>query len=306
MKAWSVDLLRAVLDSVPEGIVVCEPEGEHEVLFVNEAFARLTGLAPGDLVGRNLCMLPGTEGDLEALAALRAAVAAGRAARLMLHNTRTDGTGVRSEVWVQGLRDPQGRLVCYVGHCREGAERARGSDASAPGLPSWRREDRLTGLVSRAYFEELLRRDWSVALRAQASLGFVIFDIDELGAYNDTFGRAGGDAVLRRAARLIASHFRRGSDLVARWEGGSIAVLVHDGDQDKVVGYANAVAQRMREQLIHHPRSSARYVTLSAGVATLAAKPGVAVEKLVHAAEAALERAQAALRSRPVAAAESR
>lgn len=301
MKAWSVELLRAVLDSVPEGIVICEPEGDHEVVFANEAFARLTGYAPEELVGRNLRMLQGAERDPDALAALRAAVAAGGATRVTLRNARKDGTSFRSEVLVQGIRDAEGRLLCFAGHYREAAERARGTDPSLSGLPSWMREDRLTGLVSRPYFEELLRRDWSVASRAQASLSFVIFDIDELGAYNDTFGRAGGDAVLRRAARLIAGHFRRGSDLVARWEGGSIAVLVHDGDQEKVVGYANAIAQRMREQLIHHPRSSARYVTVSAGVATLAAKPGTAAEKLVHAAEAALKRSKSELRSRPAA-----
>ena len=33
------------------------------------------------------------------------------------------------------------------------------------GLPPWEREDRLTGLHSRAYFEELLRRDWQLAQR---------------------------------------------------------------------------------------------------------------------------------------------
>lgn len=306
MKAWSVDLLRAVLEAAPEGIVICEPEGDHEVVFVNEAFTRLTGYAAGELIGRNLRMLQGAERDQEALAELRAAVAAGRAARVTLRNFRKDGTSFRSEMLVQGIRDAEGRLLCFVGHHRDAGERSHGTEPPAPGLPSWMREDRLTGLVSRAYFEELLRRDWSVASRAQGTLSFAIFDIDELGAYNDTFGRAGGDAVLRRAARLIASYFRRGSDLVARWEGGSIAVLVHDGDQAKVVDYANGVARRMREQLIHHPRSSARYVTMSAGVATLAAKPGIAVEKLVRAAEAALERAQAELRSRPVAAAESR
>lgn len=298
MKEWSIELLRAVLDAAPEGITICEPGGDHEVAYVNRAFARLTGYAPEELIGRNLRMLQGAAQDQAPRHDLRAALATGGSARIALRNFRKDGSSFLNEMQVQGIRDAEGRLVCFLGHHREVSTRAPGAEVPMQGLPSWMREDRLTGLVSRAYFEELLRRDWSVAVRERHALGFAIFDVDELGVYNDTFGRAGGDAILRRAARLVAGSFRRGSDLVARWEGGSIAVLAHAADADRLAEYAGSVAQRMREQLIHHPRSAARYVTLSVGVAMSSPQAGEPAEKLMQAAAAALSWAKAQTRAR--------
>ena len=43
---------------------------------------------------------------------------------------------------------------------RDVSERERSACAARPALPSWLREDRLSGLCSRAYFEELLQHDW--------------------------------------------------------------------------------------------------------------------------------------------------
>ena len=84
------------------------------------------------------------------------------------------------------------------------------------------RDDRLTGLYNRGYFEELVRRDWAIAQRDGRSVAWFLFDIDALGLYNDTFGRNAGDACIRRVARTIAAHFRRASDLTARFEGGTV------------------------------------------------------------------------------------
>jgi len=69
--------------------------------------------------------------------------------------------------------------------------------------------NRLTGLHSRAYFEELLQRDW-VAQRDSHEIGLTLFDIDDLGTYNDTFEKTGGDACIRRVARVIGASYRRG------------------------------------------------------------------------------------------------
>ena len=73
---------------------------------------------------------------------------------------------------------------------------------------------------SRAYFEELLQRDWVLAQRDSHEIGLTLFDIDDLGTYNDTFEKTGGDACIRRVARVIGASYRRGGDLVGRWEGG--------------------------------------------------------------------------------------
>jgi diguanylate cyclase (GGDEF)-like protein len=123
----------------------------------------------------------------------------------------------------------------------------------------------------------------------------VLFDIDDLGPYNETFDRAAGDASIRRVGRIVAGSYRRGGDLIGRWEGGTLAVLMQGESAEKAGLYAKVVTQRVRDLLIHHPRCTAeRYVTLSAGVASLVPPRDLALEALSKACRAALQRAKAA------------
>jgi len=160
-------------------------------------------------------------------------------------------------------------------------------------LPPWLREDRLTGLHSRAYFEELLQRDWMLAQRDSHEIGLTLFDIDDLGTYNETFEKTGGDACIRRVARVIGASYRRGGDLVGRWEGGTFAVLTQGDAAEKASHYAQVVGQRVRDLLMHHPRAgSERYVTISAGVASLVPPRELPLESLLKATQAALKRSK--------------
>jgi two-component system chemotaxis family response regulator WspR len=148
-------------------------------------------------------------------------------------------------------------------------------------------------LHSRAYFEELLQRDWVLAQRDSHEIGLTLFDIDDLGTYNDTFEKTGGDACIRRVARVIGASYRRGGDLVGRWEGGTFAVLTQGDAAEKASHYAQVVGQRVRDLLMHHPRGgSERYVTISAGVASLVPPRELPLEALLKATNAALKRSK--------------
>jgi len=173
------------------------------------------------------------------------------------------------------------------------------------GLPTWVREDRLTGLASRYYFEDVLKRDFALAQRDKSDIALLLFDIDQLGPYNEVYDRAGGDAVVKRVARAIAGSFRRGTDVVGRWEGASVIVLMHGTQADHVIQHATTVANRVREQQIHHPRSTQKYVTVSGGVAIHTARPEDTAEHFLKAVESAVTRAKDQGRNRVIVAEES-
>jgi diguanylate cyclase (GGDEF)-like protein len=191
-------------------------------------------------------------------------------------------------------------LTHYIGYHRDAGERLKTPERPLEGLPSWLREDRVTGLSSRPWFDELMQRDWVSARRDARSLSLILLDMDGLGSYNETFGRSAGDACIRRVGRAIASSFRRGADLVGRWEHGCIAVLAVQSDPDSVFAYAATVVRRVAELRIHHPRSAAqKYVTVSGGAASLLPqRDEVDCSRLVRAAQAALRRAKDAGRDR--------
>jgi diguanylate cyclase (GGDEF)-like protein/PAS domain S-box-containing protein len=296
MNNWSAAAWRRVVENAPEGIVICDATAaDCPALFVNAAFAQMCGYPAAALLGANLRMLQGSDRDQEARTRLAEAVRQGQQARVLIRNYRPDGSLFWNETLIQPVRSPEGTLTHIIGYHRDASERLKSAEqkSGAPGLPSWLREDRLTGLHSRAYFEELLQRDWAVAQRDSHEIGLTLFDIDDLGAYNEKFDRSAGDACIRRVSRVIGAAYRRGVDLVGRWDGGTFAVLTQGEAAEKSAHYAQVVTQRVRDLLMHHPTAGAgRYVTLSAGVASLVPPRTLALSGLLKACNAALKRAK--------------
>ena len=293
---WSIEFLRGLIESAPEGIVICAAgPGDRALLYANAAFERLTGYTAAELRGADLRCLQGEDRGQEGRQRLRQALDQQAGARAVLRNYRKNGSPFWHEVMIEPIRDAAGTVTHFVGFHRDVGEfpRAPGARAAA-GLPAWTREDRLTGLHTRSYFEELLRHDWQDALREKRTLSVLMFDFVALGAYNDTFGRQAGDACLRRLAGVISACFRRGSDLVARWDGGTLVALARNADPAGLEAFAHKITQRVLGQRIHHPRSApGKYVAMSACVATLQPTAKLQPENLLRGAERALLRARA-------------
>ena len=295
MNNWSAEAWQRLVENSPEGIVICDATAaDHPVVFVNHAFAQLCGYPVATLMGSNLRILQGTDRDQDGRVRLAEALLKGLPARVLVRNYRPDGSLFWNECVVQPVRSGKGELTHFIGYHRDASERLKSAERSSmSGLPSWLREDRLTGLHSRAYFEELLQRDWALAQRDSHEIGLTLFDIDDLGAYNDKFDRAAGDACIRRVARVIGASYRRGGDLVGRWEGGTFAVLTQGDAAERAAHYAQTVGQRVRDLLMHHPTAGAgRYVTVSAAVASLVPPRTLALEGLLRACQAAMKRAK--------------
>jgi diguanylate cyclase (GGDEF)-like protein len=245
---------------------------------------------------------------------VRQALADGESCRALLRNYRSDGTQFWNEMVLMPLKNGSGSIEHFVSFHRDARERMR-IDQKAPARENGTavtpatsasgtsRDDRLTGLHSAQYFDEALHRDWAIAQRDGLRLALVLLDIDALGTYNETFGRPAGDSCVKRVARAVASCLRRGSDLTARLEGGTIAALIHSMTAEQALPFADGILERVREQRIHHPRSSVfKYVTVSAGLVSTIPGPSDKLEHFIERARAALKNAKTAGRNRVVAA----
>jgi diguanylate cyclase (GGDEF)-like protein/PAS domain S-box-containing protein len=276
-------------------------------VYVNPAFCRLTGYELTELLGKNLRFLQSGDREQPELETVREALRHGEAVRALLRNQRKDGTVFVNDMQLYPLKDSEGKITHFIGYHREGGTRSKSvaGESGIRGIPAWVREDRLTGLASRYYFEDVLRRDFALAQRDRTDIALLLFDIDQLGPYNEIFDRAGGDAVVKRVARAIAGSFRRGTDMVGRWEGASVIVLMHGTPADHVIQHATTVAHRVREQQIHHPRSTQKYVTVSGGVAVHTVRPEDTAEQFLKAVEAAVTRAKDQGRNRVIVAEEA-
>lgn len=277
MSGLEEGMYRRLLESSPEGMVLIDAVNpDHPLIYANPGFEALTGYVAADLLGKNLRLLQGDDRDQDARHRLRESMARGETCRVLLRNYRKDGTVFWNEMTVVPLRDAEGRVTHYAGHHRDAGERlridpklARDSLSGAHQPTSVAvRDDRLTGLFTLPYLEELLKRDWAVAQREGRSIAVFAIDIDALDLYNTTFGRAAGDSAIRRVAHCVSGCLRRSSDVTARIDGGSLMAFAPGVTTEQAMRMGQTMAERVRELRIHHPRSAVlRYVSVSVGVA---------------------------------------
>jgi diguanylate cyclase (GGDEF)-like protein len=88
-------------------------------------------------------------------------------------------------------------------------------------------EDDLTGLKNRRYLWEFAKQIIARAKKDNGRVTVLIFDIDDFKHYNDIYGHAAGDEVLKQASLLIRRCCRR-HDVVGRIGGDEFAVVFWD------------------------------------------------------------------------------
>lgn len=160
-------------------------------------------------------------------------------------------------------------------------------------------QDRLTGLANRRRFEEFLGLIFGQSIRQRTPLAMILANVDHFRLFNEYYGHLAGDQSLRRVAQAFAAVVQRNTDLLARYRGEEFACVLADAN----FGGAVSVAERMREAVaalaIAYPRSpTGQHLSLSFGVASMAPRAGDKPEKLIAAAEAALQRAKESGRNR--------
>ncbi len=157
--------------------------------------------------------------------------------------------------------------------------------------------DHLTGAHNRRYFYHVTDQ---ILLRGDAKsfrVTLLLFDIDEFKRYNDTYGHAAGDEILREIARLI-KRTTRVQDIVARIGGDEFAVLFWDPAEPRQPNSqppeaAYIVAERFRKAVERHEfpalGSEARgSLTISGGLASFP-DDGRSCRELLRSADRALK-----------------
>ncbi len=154
--------------------------------------------------------------------------------------------------------------------------------------------DGLTGIHNKRYLVEQLDRELSRATRHGRPLSIVICDIDHFKLVNDEFGHLAGDYVLKEVAQLAKSRIRP-DDVIARYGGEEIAIILPETDLDGGVRIADQLRQMIDDETFVFEDEYID-VTISCGVAQL--QPGWRAYEFVRAADMQLYEAKRAGRNR--------
>jgi len=154
--------------------------------------------------------------------------------------------------------------------------------------------DALTGLWNRKAIMDILQRELLRSERDRQPVGVIMIDVDHFKNINDSRGHAAGDAVLRIIASGIAAMVRP-YDAVGRYGGEEFLIVAPNCDLSEAWELAERVRVHVAGCSIILSGSSVQ-VSLSLGVATGDAAANL--EKVLHAADAALYEAKNAGRNR--------
>ncbi|MBR0669415.1 diguanylate cyclase [Roseomonas hellenica] len=268
-------------------------------LYVSPSAERIFGRPAVELIGCSPLehIAPQDRGAAEAsMTRLRAGAKAVLAEYRIL---RPDG----ETVWVEAsastiINEATGEPEGIVAVIRDVTERKMLEED----LARLARTDGLTGLANRRAFDGALASEWLRARREQTPLSLLLIDVDHFKLFNDTYGHPQGDDCLRKVASAAAGVVRRPADLVARYGGEEIAILLPNTPP----AGAALVAEEVRAAveaigLTHEGNPPSGVVTVSIGLAAALSPANFSDPMaLVSASDAALYRAKRAGRNRVI------
>ncbi|MBI2870219.1 MAG: sensor domain-containing diguanylate cyclase [Candidatus Omnitrophica bacterium] len=155
--------------------------------------------------------------------------------------------------------------------------------------------DGLTGLFVQRYFKERFAQEHQRALTGKKDLSLLICDLDHFKEYNDRYGHAAGDQVLKQLAQMLSGCLGPG-ELVARYGGEEFVLLLPDMTKESALKRAEAFRKQIASSRFTIRRQET-VMTVSIGVATF---PGDALDRetLFAKADQALYRAKREGRNR--------
>ncbi|MBH2010976.1 MAG: PAS domain S-box protein, partial [Xanthomonadaceae bacterium] len=194
---------------------------DTRVVFVNEAFRRLTGYAADEILGQSARMLYPSHGDPMFYRNLRFSLREGRAFRATFTYRRKDGSPFYVEQSISPVFDDAGRITHYISTGKDVSERVEREHH----LVEIASRDSLTGLYNRLAGTRMLEALVADAQAAGKPFSVILADLDHFKLINDSRGHQAGDDALIAVGGILQAGIR-GNDLAIRWGGEEFLILV--------------------------------------------------------------------------------
>lgn len=152
--------------------------------------------------------------------------------------------------------------------------------------------DPVSGLFNRRYLDETLPREIHRASRDGRDLGIIICDLDNFKSFNDTYGHAAGDTLLKSFGDLVGKVVRAG-DIACRYGGDEFVLILLDTSLETAKRRAELLEREFSRTVIQYGDMFLNPGALSLGVSAYPVH-GANAGALLRVADEALYRAKAA------------
>lgn len=101
---------------VSNGVVITDAtKKDNPIIFVNEAFTKISGYTAEEAVGKNCRFLQGTATSQNELDKIREAIKKGTRVHSVLKNYRKDGHQFWNELYITPIKDESGKVTNFIG-----------------------------------------------------------------------------------------------------------------------------------------------------------------------------------------------
>lgn len=160
------------------------------------------------------------------------------------------------------------------------------------------RMDELMRIPNRRRFDEFFAQAYALSIRNGRPIGLMMLDIDFFKSYNDTYGHLAGDECLKRIGVALSGLVHRKTDLVARFGGEEMVVVVQETSAEGFQAMAEHIRSGVEALGIPHASSHHGVVTASVGAVHGPVGEEMAMEGFLRLADEALYEAKQSGRNR--------
>jgi diguanylate cyclase (GGDEF)-like protein/PAS domain S-box-containing protein len=265
-------------------------DAQANIIRVNQAFTRITGYAPEEVIGRNPGIMRSGRHDAAFYQAMwRQLLETGSWAG-EIWDRRKNGEIYPKWMAITAVKNERGETAQYVAIFSDITVRKQ-EEEQIRNLAFY---DALTQLPNRRLFLERLQAALAASARHDDFGALLFLDLDRFKLLNDTFGHDCGDLMLAEVADRIRSCVRE-MDTVARLGGDEFVVLLESlgGQREDAAHRAGLVAEKIREALArpYHLKGHEHHSSPSIGI-SLFRGGEEPVEELIRHADAAMYQAK--------------
>ena len=257
----SEEKYRALFNNLFEGLAyfesVLDDQGlivDYQILEVNVAFEKLTGINKSELLGRRISQMMFNQPSikLDWITILRDVALNGKA------NTFEFFSSIADKWFLASVYSSQ------PGYCAVIISDISQQKAEIERAQHYAYHDPLTGLPNRRLFSDRLTLAIGQGKRENEKIAVVFLDLDKFKDVNDTLGHEGGDILLKEVAQRLVGSIREG-DTASRIGGDEFVLILPNL---KEYAEADKIVTRILNQCRHpfHIKQHVIEITASIGV----------------------------------------
>lgn len=272
-------LLAQALHSTQDAVLIADQHAY--ILFVNQAFEKLTGYSSQEVLGRTPQLLQSNQHPPAFYTQLRASLGRGESCQTTFTNRHKSGRLYYAAQTITPIKNEAGTTLHYVSVSKDVTELVMRTQE----LRQQAHHDALTGLLNRRAGELKLALCEHMAQNEQQSYAIILADIDTFKQINDSFGHEVGDKVLQDCANLLSTLIRS-ADVVVRWGGEEFLIILPGCPLHP----AQELAEHIRSTLASQEDAIVGRISMSLGVA--ACRPKESSKELLRRTDQALYQAK--------------